>query len=61
MGAREEQLALMPPTQEGIRGRGGKTLRVLHLDQGVTDSILTDHLSGPLFDDKAHPPSAIHY
>lgn len=45
------------------RKRRGKTetLRVLHLDQGMTDSIPADHLSGPLFDDKAHPLSAIHY
>lgn len=38
-----------------------KTLRVLHLDQGMTDNIPADHLSAPLFDDKAHPPSTIHY
>lgn len=41
--------------------RRRKTLRVLHLDQGMTDNIPADHLSAPLFDDKAHPPSAIHY
>lgn len=46
----------------GGRGeRRQKTLRVLHLDQGMTDNIPADHLSAPLFDDKAHPPSAIHY
>lgn len=45
----------------GGREEGERTLSILHLDQGMTDSILADHLSGPLFDDKAHPPSAIHY
>lgn len=27
----------------------------------MTDSMAMAHLSGPLLDDKAHPPSAIHY
>lgn len=44
---------------EGERGR--KTWRVLHLDQGMTDNASADHPSAPLFDDKAHPPSTIHY
>lgn len=57
-GAGEEQQDLMPPAQEGVEG---KTLRVLHLDQGMTDSVPAGHLSGPLFDDKVIPPSAIHY
>lgn len=43
------------------RGEKTKTLRVLHLDQGMTDNVPADHLSAPLFDDKAHPPSTIHY
>lgn len=47
---------------EGTGGRGGdEASGVLHLDQGMTDNVPVGHLSAPLFDDRAHPPSAIHY
>lgn len=63
----EEEEGESGKTVRGRRwGRGGeerrqKTFIVLHLDQGMTDNIPVDHLSGPLFDDKAQPASHIHY
>lgn len=47
---------------EGTGGRGGdEAWGVLRLDQGMTDNVPVGHLSAPLFDDRAHPPSTIHY
>lgn len=64
MEAREREEG-EPGRGEGQRRKRGerrrKTLRVLHLDQDMTDNIPADHPSAPLFDDKAHPPSTIHY